>query len=79
MRANVVVSAFGGRHLDLTLAVGDKRLQARIRDDGRSGFDEGADVIVSFDPDDAATYRNEERVEDPASVFGPLDQQFEVA
>lgn len=79
MRARVVVAAFGGRHLDLTLAVGQQRLQARIRDDGRRNFAEGDDVVASFDPDDAAIYRGDARVADARSVFSVAEQRVEVA
>ncbi|HEU5152213.1 MAG TPA: ABC transporter ATP-binding protein [Iamia sp.] len=71
-KASVVVSAFGGRHFDVTLGLGDLRLQARVpaTREARS-YVPGEVVTAMFDPADAALFDGGIRVADPRSVMGP--------
>jgi iron(III) transport system ATP-binding protein len=73
-KAEVVVSAFGGRHYDITVAVGDVRLQARVPATSKTrGFVAGEFVTMAFDPSDAAIFDAAgARVEDVGAVIGAV-------
>ena len=53
--AEVVVVSFGGRHVDVVLAVGDDRLDAQLTSPP-PGLAPGDKVTVAFDPQKAAMY-----------------------
>ena len=53
--ADVVLVTFGGRHVDVVLAVGDERLDAEVVRPP-AGLAEGDRVLVTFDPRCAAAY-----------------------
>jgi iron(III) transport system ATP-binding protein len=70
-KAEVVVSAFGGRHHDVTLSLGDVRLLARVPAAAKSRtFVAGEYVTAAFDPSDAAIFdARGERVEDLGALL----------
>jgi iron(III) transport system ATP-binding protein len=69
--ATVAVSAFGGRHYDVVLAVGDRRLQARVPTNGQDpSFAHDDQVIASFDPACAALFNAAgDPIRSPDQVF----------
>ena len=55
LEATVVVVSFGGRHVDVVLAIGDVRLDAQVVTPP-DGLAPGDRVVAVFDPAKAAAY-----------------------